>query len=44
MLRGRRAARFAVRALGVSEDAFGEARCALDGFADAANLDDVDAD
>lgn len=42
MLGGHGAARFAVSALGVGEDAFDEARRALDGLADAANFDDVD--
>jgi len=44
MLSGDRAARFAVSALGVSEDALSEARRAFDGFAHAANFDDVDSD
>ena len=44
MLRGDGAARFAVSALGVGKDAFGKARRARDGFADAANFDDVDSD
>lgn len=44
MLRGDRAARFAVSALGVSEDALGEARRAFNGLAHAANFDDVDSD
>ena len=44
MLRGNRAARFAVSALGGGEDAFGEARRAFDGLAHAANFEDVDAD
>ncbi len=37
------AARFAVRAFGVGEDALGKARRPLDGFTHAANFDDVDA-
>ena len=44
MLSAGRTARFAIRALGVGEDTFGEAWRALDGFAHAANFDDVDSD
>ena len=43
MLRGRGAARFAVRALGLSENAFSKARRARDGFRDPAHFDNVDA-
>ena len=44
MLRGDSATRFAVSALGFSEHALGKARRARDGFADAANFDNVDSD
>ena len=44
MLRSDRAARLAISALGGSEDALSEARRAFDGFAHAANFDDVDSD
>lgn len=44
MLRGGRATRFAVSALGISEHPFGEPGRALDGFADTANFDNVDSD
>jgi len=44
MLRGRRAPRFAVRTLGVSEDALSKARRARDGFSDAPHFDNIDAD
>ena len=44
MLRSRGAPRFAVRALRVSEYTFSKAWRARDGFAHAANFDDVDAD
>ena len=44
MLRGGRAARFAVRAFGLSEYAFSKPGRARDGLSDAPNFDDVDAD
>ena len=44
MLRGDRPARFAVSALGVGKDTLGKARRAFDGFAHAADFDDVDSD
>ena len=44
MLRGDDATRFAVRALSFSEHALSETRRALDGFAHAANFDNVDSD
>ena len=44
MLRGDRATRFTVSALGFSKYSFGKARRARNGFADAANFDDVDSD
>jgi len=44
MLRSHRAARFAVGALGFGEYTLGKPRRAFDGFAYAANFDDVDAD
>ena len=44
MLRGRGAARFAVCSLGVGENPFSKTRRARDGFANATNFNDVDAD
>jgi len=44
MLGGDRAARFTVSALGFSEDALSESRRAFNGFAHAANFDNVDSD
>ena len=44
MLRGGRAARFAVRAFGLSEYAFRKAWRARDGLSDAPHFDDIDAD
>lgn len=44
MLRGRGAARLAVRALGFSENTFSKARRARNGFSDAPHFDDVNAD
>ena len=44
MLRGRGAARFAIRALGVSKHTFSKAWRARDGLSHAAHFDDVDAD
>ena len=44
MLRGDRATRFTVGAFGISEDAFGKARSARDGFPHAADFDKVDSD
>jgi len=44
MLRGDGATRFAVSALGVGKDAFGKARRARNGFANAADFDNVDSD
>ena len=44
MLGGDDATRFAVRALSFSEHALSETRRALDGFAHAANFDNVDSD
>lgn len=44
MLRGDGAARFTVSALSVREHAFGEPRRAIDGFANAADFNNVDSD
>ena len=44
MLRSRRAARFAVSSLGVSENAFSKPRRARDSFTHAADFDDVNSD
>ena len=44
MLRSRRAARFAVRALGVSENTFSKAWRPRNRLSDAPHFDDVDAD
>ena len=44
MLRGRGAARFAVCSFGVGENPFSKTRRARDGFANATNFNDVDAD
>lgn len=43
MLGGHSAARFTVGAFGVREDALGESGRAFDGFAHAADFDNVDA-